>query len=236
MIFKDRVEAGEQLAKKLASIHPDFIGNKNVVVLGIVRGGVAVAWAVAGHLNAPLDVVVVRKLGVPYHPEFAFGAIDPSGGVVINHGTVSSLGLGHKEMEEVKKKELAEARRRVREFRGGRGPIDLKGRIVIVVDDGIATGATAEAAVRCILSKDPIKVVLAVPVIAADTLRELNSKFENTKEDPSPPQADDDERKTDQDESVEIICLDAPKFFAAVGQFYINFPQVNDEEVKKLLS
>lgn len=221
MVFRDRIDAGEQLARILSTRHPEFINNPHVVVLGIPRGGVVVAAQVSKALRVPLDAAVVRKLGVPYHPEFAFGAIDAAGGAVINTATVSSLGLEREDIEGVKEKELAEAQRREKEFRGGREPLELTGKTAIVVDDGVATGATVEAAIKYVLSKGASEVVLATPVIAADTLENLRNAFH--------------ELLSRNDTNFEIVCLDAPEFFAAVGQFYVDFPQTSDEEVKALL-
>jgi len=213
MAFKARAGAGGLLAQKIFSAHPEFVGNKNVVVLGIPRGGVVVAASVSKALRVPLDVLVVRKLGVPHHPEFAFGAVDLDGNAVINGDTVWQLGLTDSQIESVKEKEFVEAKRREESFRKGKGILEISGKVAIIVDDGVATGATSEAAVRYVMSKDPKKVILATPVIAADTLNELNSKFE----------------------ILEVIYLEAPKIFAAVGQFYENFPQVTDGEVTDLL-
>lgn len=218
MIFKDRLQAGQVLGEKIANDNPGLVGNPRVVVLGIPRGGVVVASEISKQLSVPLDVVIVRKLGVPYSPEFAFGAVDLDGRAVINESTVLQLGLTSNQIEEVKEKELSEARRREEKFRRGRWRLNLRGRTVILVDDGIATGATAEAATDYVLSRNPSKVILAAPVMAADTAASLKSKFKN------------------QNAKFSLVYLEAPKDFAAVGQFYEGFPQVTDEEVVGILS
>lgn len=213
MTFLNRTEAGGVLAEKLKVVLSTLsVEAKNVVVLGIPRGGVVVAAVVAKVLKTSLDVVVVRKLGVPGHPEFAFGAVDVEGRFVIDEETVSRLGLSTKMMGEVRQREYGEARRREAVFRRGREPLSLMGKTAILVDDGIATGATTESAIRYVKSLNPAKVILAVPVSPPDTVDKLRPLVD------------------------EMVVLFTPANFMAVGQFYRDFPQTSDEEVVDLLS
>jgi putative phosphoribosyl transferase len=205
-LFKDRADAGRQLAGRLA-----FLRGQDVVVLGLPRGGVPVAFEVAEALRAPLDVLVVRKLGVPFQPELAFGAIGEGGVRVINESVVREADLSDEDMAAVEKQQRAELQRRSQRFRQGREQISLAGRVAVIVDDGIATGATAKAACQVARAQGASRVVLAVPIGAADTAEVLA------------PYAD------------EVVCLHAPAFFHAVGQGYRNFTQTSDDEVVALL-
>ncbi|MDT5357638.1 MAG: putative phosphoribosyl transferase [Mycobacterium sp.] len=205
-LFKDRADAGRQLAGRLA-----FLRGQDVVVLGLPRGGVPVAFEVAEALRAPLDVLVVRKLGVPFQPELAFGAIGEGGVRVINESVVREADLSDEDMAAVEKQQRAELQRRSQRFRQGREQISLAGRVAVIVDDGIATGATAKAACQVARAHGASRVVLAVPIGAADTAEVLA------------PYAD------------EVVCLHAPAFFYAVGQGYRNFTQTSDDEVVALL-
>lgn len=218
------------MGEKISGDNLDLIDNPKVIVMGIPRGGVIVATEVSRALKVPLDVVITRKLGVPGHKELAFGALSIDGGTVINEELVRRLGLSDAEIELVKKRELAEARRREEVFRRGKGPLKLKDKIVLIVDDGMATGATAEAAVNYVLSKNPSKVILAAPVVAADTFREINSKFEYL----NPKQIQNSKEQISK-RPFELIGLDVPEDFGAVGQFYESFPQVSDREVLECL-
>ena len=180
-------------------------------MLGLPRGGVPVAFEVAEALRAPLDVLVVRKLGVPFQPESAFGAIGEGGVRVINESVVREADLSDEDMAAVEKQQRAELQRRSQRFRQGREQISLAGRVAVIVDDGIATGATAKAACQVARAHGASRVVLAVPIGAADTAEVLA------------PYAD------------EVVCLHAPAFFYAVGQGYRNFTQTSDDEVVALL-
>ena len=205
--FDDRVDAGRRLAERLQSF-----GGQGIVVLGLPRGGVPVAFEVAKALHAPLDVLVVRKLGVPFQPELAFGAIGEGGEVrVINYAVVQDARLSHDDMDAVETQQRAELLRRSDRFRGGRGRISLTGRIAIIVDDGIATGATAKAACQVARAQGASRVVLAVPIGPDD----IDARFAGYAD--------------------EIVCLQTPTFLYAVGQGYRNFTQTSDDEVIALL-
>lgn len=206
--FHDRREAGQLLARRLA----DYKDRENVVVLALPRGGVPVAYEIARELKAPLDVYVVRKLGVPWHPELAMGAIAGRGTEVLNGDVVTAYNIPPHVIRAVAERERRELERRLQEYRGNRPPLDLHDRTVILVDDGLATGSTMRAAVRAIRQDQPRAVVVAVPVAAAQTCREL------------------------EDEVDEIICLRTPLDFAAVGYWYEDFSQTTDTEVRGLLS
>ena len=207
MSFRDRVDAGRRLAERLEAFRA-----QSPVILGLPRGGVPVAAEVAQALDAPLDVLIVRKLGVPWHPELGFGAIGEGGIIVLNRDLVQDLGLTAPEIQEVTTVEQAELERRVRRYREGRPPVDLEGRTVIVVDDGIATGFTVRAAVEVARRRGAGRVVVAVPVASPRVVEELRSLAD------------------------EVIVLEAQEALMAVGQFYWDFPQTSDEEVTRLLS
>lgn len=207
-VFSNRQEAGEVLADELAS----YRDKDNVVVLGLARGGVPVGWHVASALRAPLDVFLVRKLGVPHWPELAMGALASGGGVVFNDSVVRSLGISDEALQAVIERETAELHRREQAYRGDRPPLDVGGRIVILVDDGIATGASMLAAVRAVRAGGPAKVVVAVPVGPPSACRELAA------------------------EADEVVCVTMPPGFEAVGQVFEDFRQVTDDEVRELLA
>ena len=206
--FANRTEAGRQLAEKLEK----YVGRDDVIVLGLPRGGVPVAYEVAKRLRAPLDVFIVRKLGVPGFEELAAGAIASGGVRVLNEDVMRSIPYAHEAIEAVTAKETTELERREQIYREGRPPPGLGGRIVILVDDGLATGATMRAAVKALKQRGAAKIVVAVPVGPPDTCRELA------------------------EEADETICLSAPAFFQAVGQHYEDFSQTSDEDVRDLLS
>ncbi|MGW4964073.1 phosphoribosyltransferase family protein [Nonomuraea sp. NPDC004186] len=206
-MFVDRHDAGVRLAERLAGL----ITDENVVVLGLPRGGIPVAFEVARALSAPLDVIVVRKLGVPFQPELGFGAIGEGGIRVINSDVVRLAEVTHEEMSEVEKREQAEVSRRARRFRGDRAPIDLAGRTVILVDDGIATGSTARAACQVARARGAARVILAVPVGTPDTLEGLR------------------------EDADEVTCLETPSTLWAIGSWYTDFTQNTDEQVVELL-
>lgn len=207
LIFQNRQEAGKLLAEKLN----DFKGRDDILVLGIPRGGVVTAYEVAVVLKVPLDVIVTRKIGAPGNPELAVGAVNLAGRAVYNKHLVNELGVGDDYLKRETERQKREARRRGLNFRGGRKKLNLKGKTAIIVDDGIATGYTALTAVNAAKSLGAKKVILAAPVIAADTLLPLRETAD------------------------EVVYLEAPADFYAVGQYYQDFPQVEDEEAIKLL-
>jgi putative phosphoribosyl transferase len=209
MAFLNRADAGRKLASALAGHR-----NKNVLVLALPRGGVPVASEVAKALRAPLDLLIVRKIGVPFEPELAMGAVvdGPDPLTVRNQDVIRLSGATEGIFNAVRDSELAEIHRRRAQYAGKRPHPDLAGRIVIVIDDGIATGATMRAALRAVRKQKPAKVVLAVPVAPTDTLAELH------------------------DEADEIVCLEDHEAFGAIGFFYSDFAQVSDQEVKDILT
>ncbi len=206
-VYQDRRDAGEVLARELSSYR-----GRDAVVLGLARGGVPVAAQVAHSLHAHLDVFLVRKLGVPHWEELAMGALASGGGVVINDNLVRSLGIGDEAIQAAIARETDELNRRERAYRGDRPPPDLAGRTVILVDDGIATGASMLAAVRAVRAQNPARIVVAVPVGPASACRELAN------------------------EADEVVCATMPPGFEAVGQVFADFHQVSDDEVRELLT
>lgn len=206
-VFRDRTDAGVRLAHELKCFR-----DGDPVVVALPRGGVPIAFEIARALDAPLDVVVVRKLGLPSQPELAMGAVGEGGATVVNDRVVRYARVAPDDLAAVANRERAEVERRARHFRGDRPPLPLAGRTVIVVDDGIATGSTARAALQVARARGAARVALAVPVAPPDSLREL-AEF-----------ADD------------VVCLAAPPAFFAVGQWYDDFTQVSDAEVNRLLA
>ena len=206
--FRDRREAGRLLAEKLSG----YAGKPDVVVLGLPRGGVPVAYEVARTLDAMLDVFLVRKLGVPGHEELAMGAVASGGLRILNEEVVEQLGIPADQIDAVAAKELEELARRERLYRGGRPLPDLRDRTVIVVDDGLATGATMRAAIGALRQAQPARIIVAVPVAAP----EIREEFKNLTDD--------------------IICGTTPEPFFAVGRWYIDFEQTTDDEVVALLA
>ena len=208
MPFRDRVDAGQQLAKALASYK-----QQNPVVLALPRGGVPVAAEIAAALDAPLDLILVRKIGVPFQPELAMGAaVDGRDPVVVrNENVIRIAGIEESEFATARDHELVEIERRRKLYLGERPHPELKDQTVIVVDDGIATGATTRAALRAIRMREPRKLVLAVPVAPTQTLRDLRN------------------------EADEIVCLEDYEIFGAIGVYYKDFSQVADEEVIETL-
>ncbi|MFD9371541.1 phosphoribosyltransferase family protein [Streptomyces sp. NPDC060020] len=207
MLFLHRTDAGERLAEALRHLR-----GEDPVVLGLPRGGVPVAFRVARALGAPLDVIVVRKLGVPYHRELGFGAIGEGGVRVVNEDIVRSSRVRPQDLAAVEHAEEAELARQARRFRGERPRVALAGRTVIVVDDGIATGSTAAAACEVVRAQGAARVVLAVPVAPPDAVARLRTAAD------------------------EVVCLSAPHAFRAVGEWYEDFSQTPDEEVVALLA
>ena len=206
--FPNRAEAGHVLAKKLTQ----YAGRDDVIVLGLPRGGVPVAYEVARALRVRLDVFIVRKLGVPGFEELAAGAIASGGMRVLNEDVVRALPNADEIIELVTQREVAELERREQEYRDGRPAPELQGLTIILIDDGLATGATMRAAVKALRQRGVSKIVVAVPVGPPDTCREF------------------------EDEADEVVCASAPEFFQAVGQYYEDFSQTSDDEVRDLLA
>ena len=206
--FRDRREAGRFLADELAH----YRGRGDLQVLGLARGGVPVGWEVASMLQAPLDVCLVRKLGVPQWPELAMGAVATGGGVVLNDELLRSLEISDEQIRATIARETTELHRREQVYRADRGALLLEGRTVILVDDGIATGASMTAAVRSVREAGPAHLVVAVPVGPASVCRRLRAD------------ADD------------VMCSTTPRDFRAVGQVYGDFHQISDDEVRELLA
>lgn len=208
-IFSDRYDAGQQLAEALTA----YADRDDVVVLGLPRGGIPVAFEVARGLNAPLDVFVVRKLGVPMHDEMAMGAIASGGVRVLNQEIVRSLRIDETTINNVAEKEQRELERRASLYRGDHPIVELHGKIVLLVDDGMATGATMRAAVRAITQYQPSKLIIAVPTASRQTCDEFRRM----------------------DEVDDIHCILTPRSFRAVGRWYKVFDQTRDDEVRHLL-
>ena len=205
-MYLDRRDAGAELGRKLHR----YI-DRDVVVLGLPRGGVPVAFEVARALAAELDIFVVRKLGVPGQRELAMGAIASGGVRVLNHQVVSWLRIPEPVIEEVAREEQAELERRERLYRGGRSPLEIRDRIVVLVDDGLATGSTMRAAVQAVRLDHPSRIIVAVPVAPKSTCTELESLAD------------------------EVVCAHTPEAFSAVGQWYREFSPTVDDEVRELL-
>jgi putative phosphoribosyl transferase len=206
--FPNRAEAGRLLATKLSK----YAGRDDVIVLGLPRGGVPVAYEVARALRVPLDVFIVRKLGVPGFEELAVGALASGGVRVLNEDVMRALPNADEIVEAVTQRETAEVQRREEKYRAGRAAPEIRGKTVILIDDGLATGATMRAAVKALRQRGAAKIVVAVPVGPPDTCREF------------------------EDEADEVVCASAPEFFQAVGQYYEDFSQTSDEEVRDLLA
>ena len=206
-MFQDRAEAGRKLAERLAH----YSNRSDVLILALPRGGVPVAFEVAEALKAPLDVLVVRKLGTPGQEELAMGAIASGGVRVLHDEVVRTLGISAREIEAVTAKAQKELERREQTYRGDRPFPDLHGRTLIVVDDGIATGTTMRAAIAALKEQHPSRLVVAIPVAPLSTCEELKM------------------------EVPEVICLLTPEAFYAISLWYEKFPQTSDEEVKDLL-
>jgi putative phosphoribosyl transferase len=206
VLFRDRVDAGKRLSSQLGRYL-----TSNVVVLGLPRGGVVVAFEIARALTAPLDVIVVRKLGAPSQPEYALGAIGEGGVRVVDDDVLGRVGVGQQEIARIEQRERVELDRRVQRLRRGRPPLEIAGRTVILVDDGIATGSTMRAACRVVRARAASRVVIAAPVAAVSSAAALAS------------------------EADEVVALDTPKSFFAIGEYYGNFSAVSEDTVVALL-
>lgn len=205
--FKNRRQAGELLAQRLHS----YADRNDVVVVALPRGGVPVAFVMARDLDAPLDVLLVRKLGLPGHEEYAMGAIASGGVCILQAEAVSGFNVPPEVIETIAQRELKEIDRREKLYRAGRPPLQLRERVVIVVDDGLATGSTMEVALHVIREANPARLIAAVPVAPVETCERLRDKVD------------------------EMVCLSMPEPFNAVGQWYENFEQTADAEVQALL-
>lgn len=205
--FRDRREAGQALAAALAS----YAGQADVLVLALPRGGVPVAVEVAEALESPLDLFLVRKLGAPRHRELAFGAIASGGVRVLNDDVVRWYGITPDEIEEIAREEQVELERRESAYREGRAALPIEGRVVILIDDGLATGSSMRASVKAVRQRNPSRIVVAVPVGARDTCDELSAHAD------------------------EVVCVRSPEPFIAVGRWYGDFDQTTDQEVRDLL-
>jgi putative phosphoribosyl transferase len=206
--FADRVEAGRLLADQLGV----YAGRADIIVLALPRGGVPIAYQISTRLRVPLDIFLVRKLGAPGQPELAMGAIATGGARVLNDDVIRYLGVSSEVIEAVARAEQVELERREQAYRGDRPSPDLHGRIVILVDDGLATGSSMRAAIAAVRTQQPARIVVAVPVAARETCEELKREVD------------------------EIICLRTPEPFSAVGLWYDDFSQTSDEEVRDLLA
>jgi putative phosphoribosyl transferase len=205
--FRNRTEAGQILAQHLTA----YTNRENLLVLALPRGGVPVAFEVATALNAPLDVCIVRKLGLPGHKELAMGAIASGGIEVLNNDVINTLGIKKEIIQGVAAEELQELQRRDRTYRGDAPPINVKNQTIILIDDGIATGSTIGAAIALLKQQQPASIVVAVPVAPRSTYKELHSEVD------------------------EIVCLQTPELMSAIGVWYEDFSQTTDEEVRELL-
>jgi predicted phosphoribosyltransferase len=208
LMFEDRGDAGQQLAQALSA----YGGREDVVVLGLPRGGIPVAFEVAQALSAPLDVFIVRKLGVPWNPELAMGAIASGGVQVMNDDVVRSSGVSGEQIERVVEQETRELEEREEIYRGARPTVNLGGKTVILVDDGLATGATMRAAVRAVRARGAAQIVVAVPTAPPETCSDFQRLVDET------------------------ICLTTPRRFMGVGGSYRRFAQTTNDEVRELLS
>ena len=207
--FRNRIQAGRFLAQQLK---PTYANRSDVLVLGLPRGGVPVAYEIAKVLDAPLDICIVRKLGVPGHKELAMGAIATGEVMILNEGLVGSLGISQRDIKQVIAREQQELERRDRVYRSSRPAPDLRARTIIVVDDGIATGSTLKAALSTIKQQQPKRIVVAVPVAPPDVCNELNQEVD------------------------EVVCLLTPQWLGSISLWYDDFSPTTDEQVRNLLA
>ncbi|MCX7837838.1 MAG: phosphoribosyltransferase [Anaerolineae bacterium] len=207
MLFKDRTDAGKQLAARLHFLQ----GQPNVIVLGIPRGGVVVAAEIARALHAPLDVFIAHKLGAPFNPELAIGAITSTGEVLLDETLIIELRLSQKEIEREIEYQRQEIARRLEVYRKNRPPLDVQNKTVVITDDGVATGSTMLAALRALRQSQPARVILAIPVGPPETIQRLGQECD------------------------QVVVLATPEPFWAVGRFYTHFGQTSDAEVIELL-
>lgn len=205
-MYKDRVEAGQKLGARLINLK-----GSQVVVIAIPRGGVIVGYQIALMLKAPLDIVIPRKITAPFNPELAIGAVNEDGEVIIDKKLVDRLNISEKYIEAEKKRQSEEIKRRLKIYRSLKPRIPVKGKVAILTDDGVATGSTMKAAIMTVRRMNPRSIIVAVPVAPSGIEFELGIGFN------------------------EFICLSSTEHFYAIGQFYRNFPQVNDEEVNEIL-
>jgi len=206
--FKNREDGGRKLVPRLEK----YKNNPDAIVLGLPRGGVVTAYEVARQLNLPMDIIVTRKIASPMQPELALGALTQEGVAIFDENLLRMVGVAKKDLEPIVHAERIEGKRRLELYRGERSPLDLKNKIAIIVDDGIATGATMRAAIMSAKAMGAQKIVVAVPVSPADTLKKIKQEVD------------------------EVICLDTPETFFGVGQFYDIFAQTEDEEVIELMA
>lgn len=207
MIFTNRSKAGRLLARRLTS----YAGRKDVIVLGVPRGGVPVAFEVATALKAPLDIFLSRKLGVPGQEELAFGAVASGGVRILDRAIIEAVGLSEMEIDQITKTVQTELDRRQRVYRGTRPPLQLTGKAILLIDDGIATGSSMRAAILALREAQPARITVAVPVAPLQTYRDLSSEVDD------------------------LVCIYTPELFYGIGQFYEDFSQVTDAEVIELL-
>ncbi len=206
-MFRDRRDAGSKLAEKLKN----YKNRKEVLVLALPRGGVVTGFEIARYLHSPLDVLIVRKIGAPWQPELAAGAISETGAVVLNQDVLSGYGISRGYIEDAAAKQKEEIARRQRLYRKGENITNLEGKVIVLVDDGVATGATMKAAIETLKGEKIRKLVVALPVAPPETANELKKMAD------------------------EFVCLETPQYFMAVGNHYQDFEQVSDEEVVRLL-
>lgn len=208
MFFQNRMEAGKKLAQKLIS-YKNF---PNGIIIALPRGGVPVAYQVAEALNLPLDIISPRKIGAPFNPEYAIGAITETGEGIFNEAAITRLNISENYLSNEIKKEQTKAQERLSRYRVGMPPRQLEGKTIFLIDDGLATGLTMKAAIQSLQETGVDKIIVAVPVAPPDTIQEISSKVDA------------------------LFCLETPPYFEAVGQFYYDFSQTTDEEVIELLS
>lgn len=211
--FRDRTQAGQILAQEVQQyIHKANINHQNILVLALPRGGVPVAFPVAKTLNVPLDICIVRKLGVPGHKELAMGAIAAHGVIILNHDVIETLAISQETIDLVAAEELQELSRRDHAYRGDKPPINVHQKTVILIDDGIATGSTIRAAITILKQQQPDKIIIATPIAPPDVCQQLQLEVDD------------------------VICLQTPEPMSAIGLWYDDFTQTTDDQVRELLT